>query len=258
MRRIWMGLFIALLCLPLAFTIYLFAAAKLPSLDRITLALPMGIRQPVAQIVMRGAGYGKDSTKKIDRVLLLDPENTTAWNRRCSAATGVDAIAYCNIAIGRNPTAWNYRNLGHAQEEAKDFCSAETSYTKAIGKAQNSPVYLRSMGIAALRCGHIGAGQAGLEVAEGIDAKTVAKAAANPNSSDSDADDDDLDDAKDDLVLDREYLAVVYDRSKEPAKAVEACAKAHPDLTACHCELTDKAVTCAANVATRAAKPKSP
>jgi len=255
MRRIWMGLFIALLCLPLAFTIYLFAAAKLPALDRITLALPMGIRAPIAEIVMRKAGFGKDSAKQLDRVVLLDPENTTAWNRRCSAAKGAEAIQYCNKAISLRPAAWSYGNLGHAEEDAKDFCAAEASYTSAINHARNNPYYLRNMGIDALRCGHLGASQAGLEVAEALDAKAAAKAAANPTADD---DDDDADASKADLVLDREYLAVVYDRSKEPVKAAEACNKAHPDWKACHCELTDKAVSCAASVATHTGKPKSP
>jgi tetratricopeptide (TPR) repeat protein len=235
MRRIWMGLLIAVLCLPLAFTIYLFAAAKLPALDRVTLALPMGVRAPIAEIVLKRSGYGKDAAKQLDRVILLDPGNTSAWNWRCSAATGVEAISDCDKAISLSATAWNYRNLGHAQEEARDFCAAETSYTSAIGKAQNDPNYLRSMGIAALRCGHTPASRAGLEVAEDLDAQTVAKT---------------------DLTLDREYLAVVYDRSKEPAKAVEACSKAHPEWKACHCELTDKVVACTANPAVQTAMPK--
>jgi tetratricopeptide (TPR) repeat protein len=256
MRRIWMGLLIAVLCLPLAFTIYLFAAAKLPALDRVTLALPMGVRAPIAEIVLKRSGYGKDAAKQLDRVILLDPGNTSAWNWRCSAATGVEAISDCDKAISLSATAWNYRNLGHAQEEARDFCAAETSYTSAIGKAQNDPNYLRSMGIAALRCGHTPASRAGLEVAEDLDAKTVAKADANPQSSRSEDDDDDPDDAKTDLTLDREYLAVVYDRSKEPAKAVEACSKAHPEWKACHCELTDKVVACTANPAVQTAMPK--
>ncbi len=88
MRRIWMGLFIAVLCLPLAFTIYLFAAAKLPALDRVTLALPMGVRAPVAEIAMSKTGHGKDSAKKMDRVLQLDPNNSAAWERRCTSARG--------------------------------------------------------------------------------------------------------------------------------------------------------------------------
>ena len=87
------------------------------------------------------------------------------------------------------------------------------------------------MARAALRCGHTGAAIAGFEVAEGLDAK----AAADPNEDD---------DVKTDLLSDREYLVVAYDRTTQPAKAAAICAKAHGDWRTCQCVLTDTDVKC--------------
>ena len=87
------------------------------------------------------------------------------------------------------------------------------------------------MARAALRCGHTGASVAGFEVAEGLDAK----AAADP---------DEDDDVKSDLLSDREYLSVAYDRTNQPAKATAICAKAHTGWKTCHCELTETGVKC--------------
>ncbi|MGH9595660.1 MAG: hypothetical protein ACRD3K_02565 [Edaphobacter sp.] len=98
---------------------------------------------------------------------------------------------------------------------AKDFCDAEDSYTTAIRSLQNDPALLRNMSPAALRRGHA------------------------PSSVP-----DDGDDASSDLVLDREYLTVAYDRTSQPAKADATCAKAHTGWKTCHCELTDSPVKC--------------
>jgi hypothetical protein len=103
--------------------------------------------------------------------------------------------------------------------------------SSAIKASQNSAYYLRNMARAALRCGHLGAAIAGFEVAEGLDAK----AAADPDQDD---------DVKTDLLSDREYLVVAYDRTNQPVKAAAICTKAHADWKACHCELTDAEVKC--------------
>ena len=138
----------------------------------------------------------------------------------------------CRKAIALDPTAWSFNGLGEAQERAGQFCAAEDSYTRAVQDAANDAVYLRNMARAALRCGHSGASVAGFEVAEGLDAKAVANT-------------DEDDDTKDDLLADREYLAVAYDRSNQPEKSAAICVKAHPSWSSCHCELTDKSVECA-------------
>jgi hypothetical protein len=208
MRPVFWGLLGLVVCLPLAFVLMIVIAARYPAMDALTIKLPAGIQTTVADLILQKTGYGRDSAKGIDRALRFDPENADAWTRRCQNnfdGTTSDP-ATCRKAIALEPTAWNFNGLGAAQEKAKDFCAAEDSYTNAIRAATNEAYYLRNIARAALRCGHTGASVAGFEVAEGLDAK----AAADP---------DDDGDTKDDLLSDREYLAVAYNRTSQPAKA---------------------------------------
>jgi tetratricopeptide (TPR) repeat protein len=237
MRPVLWGLLGLVVCLPLGLVLLIVAAAKYPAMDNFTLKLPADIQTTVGDLIMQKAGYGKDSTKRIDRALRFDPENADAWTRRCHDnldgtlnGTTPDP-ATCRRAIALQPTAWNFNGLGAAQEKAKDFCAAEDSYTSAIKGAQNDAYFLRNMARAALRCGHPASSVAGFEVAEGLDAK----AAADP---------DDDGDAKDDLLSDREYLAVAYDRTNQPAKATAVCTKAHTGWKTCRCDLTETGVKC--------------
>jgi tetratricopeptide (TPR) repeat protein len=234
MRPVLWGLLVFVVCLPLAFVLFLIASARYPALDALTVKLPEGIRTTVADLTLRNAGYGKDSVKLVDRAIELDPESADAWSRRCHSdgnAATYDQAA-CRKAITLDPSAYNFNGLGTTQENAKDFCAAEDSYTSAIKASANSAYSLRNMARAALRCGHVGASVAGFEVAEGLDAK----AAADP---------DEEDDIKTDLLSDREYLAVAYDRTNQPAKAGAICTRAHASWKTCHCELTDADVKCA-------------
>jgi tetratricopeptide (TPR) repeat protein len=247
MRPVLWGLLGLVLCLPLAFVLLIVLAAKYPAMDTFTMKLPAIVQTTVSNLILQKAGYGKDSAKGIDRALRFDPENPDAWTRRCHGnfdgtlnGTAPDP-ATCRKAIALQPTAWNFNGLGAAQEQAKDFCAAEDSYTNAIREATNDAYYLRNMARAALRCGHTGASVAGFEVAEGLDAK----AAADP---------DDDGDTKADLLSDREYLAVAYDRTNQPAKATAICTKAHTGWKACHCELTETGVKCSGTPASSSKK----
>jgi tetratricopeptide (TPR) repeat protein len=243
MRPVLWGLFIFIVCLPLIFVLYLVAASKYPRMDAFTVKLPSIVRTTVAELTLQKAGYGKGSERAIDRTIRLDPENAGAWGRRCRFV--VDETNYdqavCRKAIALDPSPWNYNGLGRAQENAKDFCAAEDSYTTAIRGSQNDAELLRNMARAALRCGHTGASIAGFEVAEGLDAKVA-------------ADPDEDEDVKADLLTDREYLAVAYDRTNQPAKAAAACAKAHAGWKSCHCELTDSSMKCSDGSAASASK----
>jgi tetratricopeptide (TPR) repeat protein len=234
MRLVLWCLLIFILCLPMLFVLLLFPAAKYAAMDSVTTKLPMGIRRTVAELTLRNTGYGKDAARGIGRAIQLDPESADAWTRLChtSADGAVGDMATCQKAIALDPSAWNFNGLGTAQERAKDYCSAEDSYTLAIKRSSNEATYLRNMARAALRCGHTGASVAGFEVAEGLDAK----AAASP-----DGDDDDI---KDDLATDREYLAIAYNRTGESVKAISACRKAHPDWENCHCDFTETGAIC--------------
>jgi tetratricopeptide (TPR) repeat protein len=233
MRPVLWGLFVFIICLPMAFVLLIVAAAKFPAMDAFTMKLPADIRTAVADLTLQNAGYGKDSAKGIDRAIKLDPDSADAWGRRCflgeDGATG--DLPACRRAIALDPSSSNFNGLGSAQEKAKDYCAAEDSYTSAIRASTNDPYSLRNMARAALRCGHAGASVAGFEVAEGLDAK----AAADPNEDD---------DAKDNLLTDRQYLIVLYDRTNQPAKATAICTRLHADWKTCRCELTETDVKC--------------
>jgi tetratricopeptide (TPR) repeat protein len=233
MRPVLWGLLIIVVCLPLIFVLLIIAAAKYSAMDSLTMNLPISVRTTVADLILHNAPFGNLSLKPVERAIRLDPENGDAWSRRCHGngeEKKYDQGA-CRKAIRINPSAWNFNGLGTAQENAKDYCAAENSYTSAIRASENSSYSLRNMARAALRCGHPGASVAGFEVAEGLDAK----AAADP----------DLDDGeKADLLSDREYLAVAYDRTNQPAKATAICNKAYPAWKTCHCALNDAGVRC--------------
>src|SRR5580704_17272026 len=74
MRLVW-ALLVCILCLPLAFVLYLVAAARYPSMDGFTARLPPVVGSAVSQIALRRAGYGKDDGNAIHRALQLDPES---------------------------------------------------------------------------------------------------------------------------------------------------------------------------------------
>jgi len=228
MRPVLWGLLGLVVCLPLAFVLLIIVAAKYPAMDSFTMKLPASVQTTVADLILQKAGYGKGSAKGIDRALRFDPESPDAWTHLDETTS---EQAACRKAISLEPTAGNFNGLGAAQEQAKDFCAAEDSYTRAIREAANDAYLLRNMARAALRCGHTGASVAGFEVAEGLDAKAT-------------ADPDDDGETKADLLSDREYLAVAYDRTNQPAKATAICTKAHTDWKTCHCELTETSVKC--------------
>ncbi len=158
MRPILWGLLVFVLCLPLAFVLLLVAAARYPSMDAFTMKLPMDFRTAVAELTLRNAGYGKDSAKGIDRAIKFDPESADAWTRRCHG--NVDETTYdqaaCRKAITLEPTASNFNGLGMAQEQAKDYCAAEDSYTSAIRETADSAILFAqygASGVALRSCG---------------------------------------------------------------------------------------------------------
>jgi len=232
MRPVLWGLLLTVVCLPMAFVLFL-VAAGVPAFDVFTTKLPSGIRSSVADVTLSKAGYEKNARAVIDRVIRLDPENADAWGRRCHAtAEGGSQREACNKAVALDPTAWNFEGLGSAQEHERDYCAAENSYTSAIRYSQNDAGLLRDMARAALHCGHAWASVAGFEVAEGLDVKSAAN---DPN---------DEDDTAADLLADREFLVVAYNRTKQSGKATAMCTKTHPDWASCNCDLTEMGVRC--------------
>ena len=264
MRRAWWGLVIVVLCLPLAFSLWLLAAARMPALDASTARLPAVLRSSVAEAILHSAAHGPKALKPIDRALRLDPDSEDGWSRRCSLSEGAEKLTACSRSLSLSPSMWNYDHVGDAESALGDFCAAERSYTTANRRYieathfandedvegdqddATQAIFVRNMGVAALRCGHLPDSRAALEVAETLDIKL-----AQPDLNDADGEAE----FKEDLAHDRESLSIVYDRQHEAAKSAEACGKAHPTWKTCHCDLTGTAIACAqANASMRTAR----
>jgi hypothetical protein len=237
-----MVLGVVAVCLPMMFAGWLLLSARWTKMDALTLRMPLGLRQLVAQAVESNATLGKGGRTQQERVTRLDPTHAEAWSGLCESFFGgtkrTADVATCKVAVSLNGSAGNYNGLGDSQERAGDECGAEESFTKAASKDSSSSdyVYVESMGRAGLRCGDMPGARAGLETA----LEKADKSLKTP-----DQDDDELADTKSDMLKDREFLVVIYQKEHEPGLATTACSLAHPDWKGCACELkSDGDVKC--------------
>jgi tetratricopeptide (TPR) repeat protein len=234
MKRVWMVLGVVVVCLPMVFVGWLALAARWAKMDVVTMRMPVGMRQLVAQAAESDATWGKEGRAQQERVTRLDPKNSQAWSSRCGSFFGdtkrTADVSTCKVAVSLDGNAGNYNGLGDAQERAGDACGAEESFTRAASEdaSSNDYAYTESMGRAGLRCGDLPGSRAGLETA-------LEKAKKNLKGDDDD--DDEIADTKSDMLKDREFLVIVYQKQREPALAKTACSLAHPDWKGCTCEL---------------------
>lgn len=244
MRKTLWILFIFVLCLPMIFVGWLVLATRSARMDSTTMNLSPGLRSMVADGVLQAAGYGKKSLPSLYRVVMLEPDNSAAWDRLCaveSNAAPQHAIQQtCKTAVAMDDSADNWGSLGRAQEQRGDPCAADESFTKAASRAANEGAadYAESMGRAALRCGQYYDARAGLEAAIDLEAKEI--------SDTKNWDDDEIAEFKQDQLDDREYLILTLDHLHEAKAMKAACSLAHPGWAACACKLDDKGtVRCA-------------
>jgi tetratricopeptide (TPR) repeat protein len=205
-------------------------------MDAFTVKTPTEVRQAVAQLAFQKVGWGKGSFQRLERVILLDPQNAEAWGTRCTGFKDTEVakmhLQTCETAVALNAAPQNLEGLGRAQEAMGDPCSADTSFTKAAGKtSEQTYLYVEDMGRAALQCGDLYGARAGFETAILQEDKSLKEP---------DQDQDDLDDTKADQITDREYLIVTLDRLHETKLSKEACSAAHPDWSGCACALDAK------------------
>ena len=246
MRYVWFSLLVVAVCTPLVLVSLLFAEAKLPALDRLTLHEPMPVRSTIAEVVMSNAGFGKEAKPKLERASRLDPENPNIWARRCSDLTYRDAksvaqddpLTVCQHAVGLKPSKYGWINFGRAQEKAGDYCKAQDSYSSArnLMTADDAYVY-QSLGRSALLCGHVDV--ALIELRQAADTHLADIAAAKD-------DEDELDDARASLLTDREWLTFAYAKTRQPELASKECGLAHPDWASCSCHVEEGEIKCAA------------
>ncbi len=246
MRTFLWWLFVALACTPVTLMALIAAEARYPALDSITLHNPALLREFVGEVAITWVGYGEDSPPRLDRVLRLAPDNTEAWTRRCTRdnfsdpkAAPAKSLADCTRAVALDHSEPNLNNLGLAQERSNNPCAAEDSFTSANSRVNAVyPFVLRNMGRAALACGHIPAAIAGFEVAETKDAQDVAVSAAKHE------DEEDLQEEKEDLTEDRNWLILAYGRNRDLTRANQMCSTAHPTWKTCSCNTSAEGVEC--------------
>jgi tetratricopeptide (TPR) repeat protein len=246
MRTFLWWLFVAAACTPFTLMALIAAEARYPALDHITLHNPSFMREFVGEVAITWVGYGKDSPPRLDRILRLAPENSEAWSRRCThdnfsdpKAAPEKSLADCTRAVALESSEPNLNNLGLAQERNNKPCAAEDSFTSANSKVNAAyPFVLRNMGQAALACGHVPAAIAGFEVAESKDSQNVAVSTAKHE------DPEDLEEEKEDLTQDRDWLILAYGRSHDPTQANQMCSTAHPTWKFCSCNVDDEGVKC--------------
>ena len=110
------------------------AAARVCKLDPLTMRMPHFIRAMVATLAVHENTIGPNA---LNRALTIDPDNTAAWSRRCTAYVGKDAaerLNDCQHAVSLRYSAANLRGEASAQEETGDFCAAEGTYREALNR----------------------------------------------------------------------------------------------------------------------------
>ncbi len=223
MREIWRMTLLAAVSVTLMFA----AAARICKLDPVTMRMPHFVRSMVATLAVHENTIGPNA---LNRALTIDPQNTAAWSRRCTAYVGKDAaerLNDCQHAVSLRDSAANLRGEASAQEETGDVCAAEGTYRAALKTLKvQRPYVMRDQARAALACGDVGGSLAALREAESADTATP-----------------------ENLAVDHGYMAVVYDRMDQPEKARQMCSEANPGYGNCTCELTGSGLNCSQKIA---------
>jgi hypothetical protein len=215
----WKVLIPLLVSLPLILISLIFAAARWPAFDPITLRTPMPIRAKVAGAVMSMKGWGDEGTW--DRVIRLDPNNREARKQRCYSFAGQGPSMHvdnCLIFIAVDPSLGNYRDLAVAQEETEP-CKAEESMKIALPALKEQiraqyVFFLNDLGRMAMECGDLKQSLASFQEAQEIDAQAPAE--PGPGGRD------------ERLAFTRGYLALVYRKMGMTEASRKACDAAYP------------------------------
>ena len=129
----------------------------------------------------RGMGELAKAFADYDKALLIDPDSAYLRNGRCwaRAAAGIDlakAMDDCNASIALDPEdANNYDSRGMVRLKMGDAAGAFADYDKAMTYGVEKASYLYGRGIAAIRLGHMVAGEADLARAAALDPGIAAR-----------------------------------------------------------------------------------
>jgi hypothetical protein len=169
---------------------------------------------------------------QLQRAKQLDPVAAAKYHPRMPLKFGLrpppNFEALERRAAEDKKTAKTLLQQAKDQEKAGQPCAAEELYTQAASKDSGSRVYeyTEGLGRAGLKCGDLPSARAGLEVAI-LKEKDIIKG----------ADEDQPAAVRKDLLKDREFLVVVYEREHEDALAAGVCSEAHKGWKGCSCVL---------------------
>jgi len=219
--------------LPTVFVVWLLLAAGWTKMDPVTMRLPEGARSLAVRAML---GQMSDA-RTLERAKKIDAGAVAEWQSR--PQMGFDRSNSFTVDNRNSDVqarrAVDLNKIGLQQEKAGRHCLAEETFSQAASASSGGYYYspAEHMGRTALRCGDLGSARAGLETAVFKERKSLAE----------DDPDDDADEIKEmnaDMLKDREYLVVVYERQHEAALVAATCKQAHEGWKACACGLDAK------------------
>jgi hypothetical protein len=229
-----MVLGVVAVCLPMMFAGWLLLSARWTKMDALTARMPEGTRSLVVQAMLE---HSSDA-KGLQRATQLDAEAVKEWQRRPRfIATAIDSRrrqtppdlqALYKRQIANRAAARALSKKAEDEVKAGQACAAEDLYTEAASKDMSAEVYsyTEGLGRAGLKCGDLPGARAGLEAAVLKETNFIKG-----------TDEDQLTDVRRDLLKDREFLVVVYEKEHENALARQVCSDAHPGWKGCACSL---------------------
>jgi hypothetical protein len=230
-----MVLGVVAVCLPMVFVGWLVLVARWAKMDAVTMRMPEWSRSLAVQAMLERSS----DAKSLERATKLEAEAVKEWQRHPQVIgmtggvprgrrTPPELQALYNQQMASRAAARALTAKAEEQEKAGQECAAEDLYSEAASKDANNEIYRYAEGIgrAGLKCGDLPGARAGFEAAILKETNFIKG-----------TDEDQLTGVRDDLLKDREFLVVVYEKQHETGLARQVCSDAHPGWKSCACSL---------------------
>jgi len=230
-----------LICTPMVLSLLLLLAVAWPRMDAVTRHMPQGVRSMVASGIL--SAHNQAATPlQLQRAGRLDAETAAQYRppvlstrhlRGTPLNPKMEAL-YQQQRDSRKAATDLVQKAADLEKNGRE-CDAEELYTQAATKDPSNYVYnyTEGMGRSGLRCGDLPGARAGLESAilkeQGLIKGT---------------EEDQLTKVRQDMMVDRQFLVIVYQQEHETVLAKQACSDAHPGATSCTCKLIPNGVSC--------------
>jgi len=220
-----------LVCTPMVLSLLLLLAVVWPRMDRVTQHMPKAVRSMVASGILEV--HDEAATPlQLQRAGHLDAEAAARYRppmlgfRTPSAPPKMQELYRQQREAKQAAAALGQK--GKTEQRAGQACAAQNLYADAATRDESSEVYqyVEGVGRAGLACGDLPAARTGLEDAVKKETDFLKG-----------TDEDQLTDVRRDLLKDREFLIVVYQRQHEDVAAADVCSEAHKGWKGCACAL---------------------